>query len=123
MRANGLGDLEVVMNAELGPLIAAWREKWDAERPYTPAKVFYHAKRENFLTALEYLASGSGVSRRKINAIQAQESRYTGLSIADRLLVAMNREHLLDDGTLHVVPNPGMGLEHWLKLMSERGCA
>jgi len=122
MRTNGLGDLEVVMNAELGPLITTWRQEWDAERPYMPAKVFYHAKRENFLTALEYLSSRSGIAKRKINAIQAEQYRFTGLGVADQLLVAMNLEHLLDDGTIHVVPNPRMSLEHWLMRMAERGC-
>lgn len=122
MNRNGGSDLEVVWTAELGPIITGWRAAWDANRPYVHQWKTRMALERRFVTALDYLSVNAEVAKRKINAIQAQQYRFTALGVADRLLVVMNLEHLLDDGTIHVVPNPSMSLEHWLRRMAERGC-
>lgn len=109
----------MVRCSDLGPILQAIMDLHELGHPNEDGSGVFNNK---YITGISWLAQTSGLSTRRIWSIVHQETRHTGLSIADKLLTAADLSHLLQDGTLEVIPNPRMSQEMWTERMQERGC-
>ena len=67
----------------------------------------------------KWVADMVGVEPRRVGLIM--EQRFVTLRIVDEWLIKLGLQHLLDNGTLSVVPNPNMGIVNWIEWAEERG--
>jgi hypothetical protein len=82
----------------------------------------YTDKSALFIGALTYIEQESGLPIRTLNRIIRQEYKTVSLRIADQVLGAIDREYLLVDGLIPVIPNPQWSYERYVRYMQERGC-
>lgn len=124
----------VVRCADLAPHLEEHREKWQQERPpniqhfETKGHADWQGKRgwgqqnrKQFTTWGEYIEQEADVDQRTMYRLMHQQE-YCTLKVAERLLMAIDREYLLSNGTVPVIPNPRWSQERWHKYMEERGC-
>lgn len=95
---NGSADPLVVSSLELGALIVEWMDE-------------YESATGDRSRATEALAKEAGVASstiRRIYSLSAKErTRFTTLTVANKILMAMNREHETSEGgAVKVVTNP-----------------
>jgi hypothetical protein len=112
------------MSAELGPVVQAWIDRFRAERPMNHGALGTDPWRSHdglFIGAVAYIEEQSGVSTREVWKIVHQEYRTVSLPLADRVLVAIGLEHMIDTGEITVVPNPMWTNERYREYMRERG--
>lgn len=68
------------------------------------------------ISGMAYLVHWSGVQSRRIHGICREETKFTTLDVADKLLTAMELQYLLaSDPELAPVPNPQWTREKWEK--------
>lgn len=118
-------EAEVVRTADLAPVLRAWIVTYLKERPkgHQPVGIDPSVVSEEhlFVGPIQVLADRTGMSIRAIHRINSEEIKYTGLSKADKLLLAIDQHYLL--GTqVPVVPNPKWSAERWQEYMSQQGC-
>ncbi len=119
----GNTDAEVVRTEDLADILNTWLEKYTKQFPlsfeFNPRG---NRGRPESISGLQYLSQLSGLSDRAIYRVINCESKHTRLTIADKLLIVIDREYMLSTGELEIIPNPSWSLEHWQAYMSERGC-
>lgn len=74
------------------------------------------------LSGMAYIAENVGTEVSAVQKIMTGKQKWVTFQKADEWLSALSMEHLLNDGTLHIVPNPRWTAEHWQSYMEERGC-
>ena len=116
---NGSGEAEVVLGEQLSSVLNEFREQWYKERP---RDTFRPDKSSIFMGPVDFLVHHSGCSYRKIHGIMKGEYRTVSFSTAEKLLQAIDREYMLSNGTIRILPNPNWSLEKWVNYMKERGC-
>jgi len=121
-RGKRLGEAEVVLTKELAPVLRAWVVRWMASYPRGQNIGHNGGGGHEFLGPLEWLHQESGVRPRQISRIKNEEQRFTSLTQAEALLMAISREHMLHTGEIHIIPNPNWSQEQYLEYMQERGC-
>jgi len=137
----GLGEPEVVLTTELAAVIEMFKKEWYRSRSKEESMAVkaYKANRKIFgvpvkeiipdadksvapLGPYQYLEHKTGLVQRAFWRITSGEAEYTNLSIADKLLQAMNLTHLFHNGIINVIPNPRWSQEKYIAYMEERGC-
>jgi len=109
------------MTVELCTVVGRWAKEFEANHPTRvgPEKD-PHVKRGNRdavlkhspMGAISYLEFWSGVPERRIRGILNKETKFTSLTVVDKLLNAMDLNYLLEY-ELHVVPNPQWSQAKW----------
>jgi hypothetical protein len=114
---------EVVMAAQVAPLIEEFMEEWKKERPWG-GKGDYgrHEETVYFYGPMEYIADQTGLSSRRISEYKSGRINAMPLEIAEAILMAIDKEYLLSRGDIQVVPNPNWSQERYIEYMRERGC-
>ena len=113
------GEAEVVLTKELGPVLRAWVVRW--LRAYPPRANHQEGNGTEFMGPLQWLQQESGVRVRQISRIKNEEQLYASLSHAEALLMAIDREYMLHNGEIHIIPNPSWSQEQYVEYMQERG--
>jgi hypothetical protein len=124
-KPSGTSDPLAVNSQDLAPVLDKWIKIWNIERP---SQRFSNDEQgwqqeEKFISAMDYLESQSGINRRRIYDIVNMRQRYVTLRVAERLLMAIDREYMLKTGEIPPIPNPHWSQEYWLEYMRQRGCA
>lgn len=100
----------VVLTEELAEIVKGWVQRYDGENPsevgYRLAKKKKGEGAVARFTAREYIRFHSGVSERNLARILARETRYTSLSQADQILIAIERQEVLPFGEVRVFKDP-----------------
>ena len=112
---------EVVDGDELREIINEWEAEWRKTRP-SMGRGF---NSPGYLISSKFLEEITGMDESRISAVRRsdhQKRKWISAIMADRLLTAIGRQHLLDNGTLRVVPNPRLSLERYQAWLAERGC-
>jgi len=77
---------QVVLTKDLARELRDWLDKHNAEyRGYGS---------QNMMTGVKYMEEHAGLAYRSIHRILREESEYTALSLADRILTTMERPDL-----------------------------
>jgi hypothetical protein len=111
---NAAGEPEVVFGKQLAEVLNTWREEWLKKRDYE--------KEQRVMGPLDWLKEMTGLHARRIYGLMQAENPYVSLTQAELILMVIDREYLLSNGTIRVVPNPNWSPEKWLAYMEERGC-
>jgi hypothetical protein len=108
---NGLRDPMVVRTEELKRSV----EIWAVGRNFAKT---VQERVEQRHTIGSYLEQETGIPGRRIRGIMNLETKVTTLSIADKIIAAIERPDLMPE----VIPNPRWSQERWVKYMEEHGC-
>ena len=111
---NGTGEAEVVKTALLATVLNRWRKRFEVE--------VGDFESGDFVGPIGYLMEQSGIERRAIYRIMHMESKYTSLTHAERMLMAIDREYMMYNGEIPVIPNPQWSYARWVNYMDSRGC-
>jgi hypothetical protein len=119
---------ERVVTADLAIILRRWIDAWEAERhnDYL-GNNFKPPKYEHEMSPVGVLSFETGINPRRIWAITNEENRTTSLWMADRLLSAMGKEHLLRTGEIRILEDYSysrqtpMSQEEWQAFLQERG--
>lgn len=114
-RYNGAGEAQVMLGRQLAKIMQIWRVEWEAARDY-------HIESRKVMGPLDWLKEMTGIHIRRIHGLMNAEFDFVGESQAELLLIVMNMEHLLKDGTVMFIPNPNWSTEKWIAYMEEQGC-
>jgi hypothetical protein len=116
---NGAGEAEVVHSADLAPLLIAWRKWHDKEynRDDQSSQV-QHATDDPVIGSIQYLSEQTGLNPRRVYEVMHQEQKYVSLTIAEKLLMAIDKEYIIDNGELLIIPNPHWSLKKWTNYMN-----
>ena len=109
-----LSDPEVVPTEELASVLRRAMDEWENQH----IDKFDHRVQYGFTSVVGEL---SGVDPRIIRRILLRDSKFTNLSIADKILTALELTRFLGV-EIHVIPNPRWSPERWNLWMAERGC-
>lgn len=113
---NGRGEAQVVIGYQLAKVLQEWRDMFDKRNEgFDPG-------RDKIMGPIDWLKEMTGLHVRRIHGLVKGEFPIVGLSQAELVLMAIDKEQLLDNGTIHVIPNPNWSLEKWTTYMEERGC-
>jgi hypothetical protein len=107
----GAGEAEVVPTGQLAAVLREWSRRWLASYPKGYG---------DYMGPLDWLQEQTGIPQRTLARITREETTVTRYSLAEKLLIAMDREHMLRDGSILVGPNPYWSLEKYLRYMG--GC-
>ena len=120
---SGNAAAEVVPNDELAPLLRAWRERYAAQND-TDYELGDHLYRDKACVfgPIQYLAWHSGVNPRQINAVLREQTKTTSFANAERLLMAIDREYMLGNGDVSVLPNPAWKFGTYIRHLLTAGC-
>ena len=69
-----------------------------------------------------HIAEVTGLNPRRIYGIIRNEYKTVGLTTAEKLLMAIDKEDYIASGHVRVIPNPNWSFERWVNYMRERGC-
>lgn len=120
------GEPEVVSGRALSVVIRRFIVDWLRERPkgHQPVGIAHADLEEadHFIGPVQYIAEHSGLSLRQCQRISNGDMEWVGLHTADKVLTAINLDHLLQTGELSVVKSPRWSAEKWAAYMKERGC-
>lgn len=120
---NGKGEAEVVPGYQLAEELQAWCKAWLAVRPYG---MFRQGEERNggadFVGPVQYLAHETGLDVRQISRLCNNEQVTISYTQAELVLMAIDREYLLSNGSIQVVPNPNWSLERYIEWKEQRGC-
>lgn len=141
MGRNGSSDLEAVATVELADVINTWIElykrtrpdpTWGAKSDDETVMVFgkrlsrqsctsSHIVKEKIAdySAINYIVERSGVPDRRLYAIRKVLYKFTVLSVADKLLTAIDEQHALRDGRVRVVANPNISIKRLAAFMMQ----
>lgn len=115
---NGRGEAQVVLGEQLAKVLQEWRKRFEAMNARQGAGEGHHL----IMGPLDWLKEMTGIHIRRIHGLVNGEYETVNLTQTELVLMAIDREYLLTDGTLHVIPNPNWSLEKWATYMKERGC-
>src|SRR5215831_14717340 len=101
----GIGEAEVVPTGQLAAVLREWSRRWLLS--YPPGG--------DYMGPLDWLQTETGIPQRTLARISREETTVTKYSLAERLLIAMDKEEMLRDGSILVGPNPYWSLEKYLK--------
>jgi len=110
----------VVRTQQLAAILAGAKE--DHEKKYPQHEPAY-GKVAEFIAFTEWLSEESDVDAVQIRAVMRQRWATIELKTAEKILMALDLEYLLSNGTIDVIPNPRWSKERWQMYMSERGCS
>lgn len=124
---NGVGEANVVLTAQLGPLLREWKQKWEKENELAVGGQSFDYT--EIMGPMEWLRAetkktdpmGEGLNVRRISAVMREEYRTIGLKQAEWLLMAIDREYILSSGELLVIPNPAWSFQKWFDYMKRQG--
>ena len=119
------GEPEVVPTYQLAVVIREWSLRFLADRPrdqWQTGKTFVDSGMPEFMGPVDWLTKETGIDQRQISRITTEETVTTSLTVAEKLLMAIDREYMLANGEIQVVPNPSWSLDQWMSYMRERGC-
>lgn len=117
---NAAGEPEVVFGKQLAEVLDTWRQDWLKKRTADEQRRGNPDNR--VMGPLDWLKEMTGLHARRIYGLMQAENPYVSLSQAELILMVIDREYLLSNGTIRVVPNPNWSPEKWLAYMEERGC-
>ena len=116
---NGQGEAQVVLGMQLSGILKEWKEQFKIEHPrYQGGSPF----EEIVMGPNDWLKEHTGLHIRRVQGLINGEFPTVSLTQAEVCLMAIGQEHLLSNGTIHIIPNPGWSLDRWIDYMSERGC-
>jgi hypothetical protein len=118
---SGMSEAEVVSAELLGKVLLEWEERWYRERDHRESTKPYD-ERLPITGPRKYLENEAGVNGRAIYEIVRGRRKYVTLTVAEKLLMAIDREYMLVNGDIPVVPNPQWSAERYNTYMRERGC-
>lgn len=121
-RYNGSGEAEVVMAKQIAEILEEWAERWMRERNHEIERDGWSDQSMTVMGPWDWLKEMTGLHIRRIYGIRQGEFKYVSLTQAELLLQVIDREYLLSNGTVRVIPNPNWTPEKWLDYMKERGC-
>lgn len=113
---NGMGQPRVVLGVQLGKVMREWREEWDRKRDP------YEQETGRVMGPIDWLKEMTGIHSRRLYGLMNDEFVTVGETQAELILLVMERQHLLSNGTIHVIPNPNWSLEKWTAYMEDQGC-
>jgi len=116
---NGVGEAEVVVTALISAVLLDWRRKWDAE--YDNNSVTSTSYNQ-FIGPMTYLVEQTGLPQRAIYRAMHGETKHVSFTHAEKILMAIDREYMLSNGEIPVIPNPRWSMQRWTKYMASRGC-
>jgi len=120
---NGAGEPLVVPSSALAPVLMEWKNWYELEHESDYQRGQINTDNPTMFGPMQYLEFHSGLPARRIYGIMRQETKHTSLSIADRLLGAIDKGYLLASGAIPVVPNPHWRMDTWIAYMNKRGCS
>lgn len=113
---NGKGEAQVVLGVQLAKVLQEWREAYDRRnKGYDPS-------RDKIMGPMDWLKEMTGIHIRRIHGLVKGEYETVNLSQAELVLMTIDREYLLSNGTIQVIPNPNWSLEKWTAYMERMGC-
>jgi hypothetical protein len=121
-----------VVTADLARVLQQWLDNSLAEVHNNYLGVYQTtpvSKREFVPGVITPLAAALGIDPRKLRAILKVEHRVTNLWLADRVLNAIGKEHMLRTGDIRVLENynstntetRGMSMEEWFEWLGKSG--
>lgn len=122
---NGSTEAEVFLVSELKPWLDEWRRLWDIKHDRRTAQLKSDMP---VMGPMQFLAGETGIHVRKIAAIMADPNKdentptYISFSRAEKLLQAIDREYLIDNGTLQSIKNPQWSFRKWIDFWVKSGC-
>jgi hypothetical protein len=122
---NAAGSPEVVLGQQLAEILQEWKVNYLKER--NPEKEFPKGWKTGVVNSqvigpVDYLKEHTGLDPRRIFGMIKGEYKIIALAQAELILMVIDREYLLSNGYLRVIPNPNWSLERWMNYMNERGC-
>jgi hypothetical protein len=115
-----------IVTLDLARVLRAWLEEYEADRPALAMSMEWGGERQ-FEGAFRHLCRITNYDPRRFWSILNGETKTTSLWMADRILTAINCEHMLRTGEIHVFedisPQIGYGMsnEEWYAYLEERG--
>ena len=109
-------DAQVVLAEQVAKEIKEWTVKW------LKTRTELEASDREVMGPVQWLAEESGVQRRQIARITSGDIKTISEEQAWKILKAIDREYLLVNRTIHVIPNPQWSLDHWIEYMRNQGC-
>lgn len=113
---NGKGEAQVVLGNQLAKVLQEWRTAFDRRNEG------YDTYRDVIMGPMDWLKEMTGLHIRRIHGLVKGEYEIVPLTQAELVLMAIDKDYLLSNGTIHVIPNPNWSLEKWTNYMKERGC-
>jgi hypothetical protein len=105
----------VIVATQLAVEVRAWTVRYlDGRDP--------RSTEGDVMGPVQYLRLHSGWDERQIARLTADELRTVNLSAAESMLSAIDREYMLSNGEIHVIPNPNWSFEKWVDHMKGAGC-
>lgn len=113
MGRSGGSEAEVCLSSEIGPLIEEFERRWYRERPNGEVGT---------TGPLTWLSWETGLQTKVLSNIRNQKHRTVLLSIAEAILMAMDKGYMISNEEVAVEKNPRWSLEKYMAYMEERGC-
>jgi hypothetical protein len=111
-------DPEVVPTDELAPLLRRWRERYDLEHDVEHDKGdAVNRDRASPFGPIQLLAFETGLNPRAIYRIMEEQTEFTWLSKAEKLLMAIDKLYLLANGEINILPHPNFSFKRWIDYM------
>jgi hypothetical protein len=117
---NGRGPAEVVPGFQLSTVLREWIVRYLDGRGISESKLV--GDEVAMFGPIQYLSHWTGISVRRVSGICNGEFPNVPYQQAEILLMVIDRDYLLANGEIQVVPNPNWSLEKWMDYMRERGC-
>ena len=129
------------MTKDLAVEINRWRTEFEALHPRNEGRSGYvgntgyssrgAATRDEYgnstqtlqMGPIDWLSEKTGLGIRAIFRITNNETKWTSLSVADKILTAIGSYHKIGTGEIRVVPNPTWTTEKYVEYLRSRGCA
>jgi hypothetical protein len=70
----------------------------------------------------EWMEYETGIGGDVVRKIASCDREYVSLTLAEKILMAIDKEYMLVNDEIPVIPNPRWSQEKWVKYMEERGC-
>lgn len=101
---SGMSEAESVRTEELTIILNSW------------------FRRQTDHDSLHNLADKVGMDESYIRRMLQGKTKYTALTLADKILTAIDRPDALSNGEVTVIPNPQWTMEKYIAYMESRGC-
>lgn len=109
------------MNGKSDPLAVSAAQLIEAIKPTLDRLDKAYADQDDYRRSAVSDAAGHNENfARRVRSVLAGERKYVSLRVAERMLVNLNLDHYLQDGTIQVVPNPTWSPLYWNAYM--RAC-
>lgn len=124
MKGNSTGlrsDPLVVPSQHIADILEERQRIWERERP-NPRRNHPDLPHDPVVGFINWLSFESGVSERVLRTIRRAEYLHLEFKVAEKILLALDLQHLLSNGDIPVVPNPKWSQETWLDWKEKQGC-